>query len=88
MINSKSRGAAPPAYRDDPSLEDAVSMHTTRADDDDIPDLGGAPPSYTDVIAPPGVADRNPGYNMAEHVIKRVNDVDLYALLLPFSLYV
>jgi hypothetical protein len=40
-----------PAYRDDPSLEDAVSLHTTAADGD-IPELAdnilAEPPAYTD----------------------------------------
>jgi hypothetical protein len=38
----------PPAYRDDPSLEDAVSLHTTQGDDDILDVLEGAPPAYTD----------------------------------------
>lgn len=39
---------SPPAYRDDPTLSDAVSLHTTRGEfDDDAPELDGLP-AYSD----------------------------------------
>jgi hypothetical protein len=41
------KSAPPPPYRDDAIQEDAVSLHTTQGEDD-ILDVIGAPPSYSD----------------------------------------
>jgi hypothetical protein len=71
-----------PAYRDDPSLEDAVSLHTTAADDD-IPDIADTtlaqPPAYTDEEedeSRPFVPNPYAVHLAGGTVVKTVNGVD------------
>lgn len=68
---------APPPYRDDATLEDAVSLHTTQGEDDII-DVYDAPPSYADneairVASPTGVVE-NP---YVIEPLKNCNGVDI-----------
>jgi hypothetical protein len=63
---SRSEDEAPP-YRDDPSYDDAVSLHTTGGRDDDIPSIGedtlAEPPPYTDEPGPSISQPAIPNYN-------------------------
>jgi hypothetical protein len=78
----KPNTAPPQSYRDDPSLEDAVSLHTTQGDDDILDVLeGGAPPAYTDSEGSVSAA-ANPDLDLpvnSYHVdsIKNVKGVDI-----------
>jgi hypothetical protein len=71
-----------PAYRDDPSYDDAVSLHTTAADDD-IPDIANStlaqPPAYTDDEedeSQPLVSNPYAVHLAGGTVVKTVNGVD------------
>jgi hypothetical protein len=73
----KPKTAPPPSYRDDPSLEDAVSLHTTQGDDD-ILDVfeGGAPPAYADSEPSTSAADL-PVNNFYVDSVKNIKGVDI-----------
>ncbi|KAF2398395.1 hypothetical protein EJ06DRAFT_480528 [Trichodelitschia bisporula] len=59
------KSASPPSYRDDPSLDDAVSLHTTP--DQDAPDLESLP-AYSDEVE--GAALSAPGVTLNRYIIQ------------------
>jgi hypothetical protein len=75
----KPKTASPPSYRDDPSLEDAVSLHTTQGDDDILNVFQeSAPPAYTDEEGSSSAAHPSlPENNFHVDSIKNVKGVDI-----------
>lgn len=67
-----------PPYRDDPSMDDALSMHTTQGEQDDVPEFSAAhslaaPPRYSDSEPElPNIED-NPYANGPEGVVWKAN---------------
>jgi hypothetical protein len=68
-----------PPYRDDPSLEDAVSLHTTQGDGDDLPEFNpdqsvAVPPPYADNEEVQPIIQENQFVSEPEGIIWRAND--------------
>ena len=68
-----------PPYRDDPSLEDAVSLHTTRGDEEDLPEFSpeqtvAVPPPYTDSEVEEPIIVENEFADEPEGIISRPKD--------------
>jgi hypothetical protein len=71
-----------PPYRDDPSLEDAVSLHTTRGDEEDLPEFSpeqsvAVPPPYADTEEEEPIIQENLYATEPEGIISRPKDGQL-----------